>query len=404
MGSLRDKRASLSLGRRVGRQWPPRGPDDLDEERRARMRRDVLSKVRAQGPTLGDRVYIALSLLAAPAPYIVRAGVSLVLVGALVAGATVASADSLPDEPLYAVKTASEQLRLALAQTPEDRAAVWLSMAEHRLTEAERLALAGREPEALVATSAYGTQLAEAAAELAAIERLQANGPRVVARLKERLNEQQQRATDIAVLLRTGAAQSRSAPAFDTVASAPPPDATGTLSEQIAEHAAAVTDQVAAVAEQRAEEEQVVSEPATPLAAAPVAAPPAVVPERAEPAQRAPVAPAQETEEPQGVGNVTVPVQTEAPADATSAPEDAAEDGDAAEQTAEEDPDASPAATRKASSIGQELSEIQKRFKSAIEQIRKKQQEARDAVKKAKERGKKTPAPARSNTREDEDD
>jgi hypothetical protein len=387
----------------VGKHWPPRGPDDLDEERRARMRRDVLSHLRPRAPTFGDHAYAALSLLAAPAPYIVRAALSLVVVAALVATATVASADSLPDEPLYGVKVASEQLRLAIARTPEDRAAVWLSMAEHRLTEAERLALAGREPEALVAASAYGTQLAEAAAELAAIERLEAKGPSVVARLKERLAGQQARATDIAERLRTGAANARSAPAFDTVASAPPADPSGTLSELIAEHAAAVTDQVAAVAAQRAADEAV---PVPPTAAAvPAAAPAAPAPAVAPPAQRAtqpqrqqtPVrqAETQASAPPLGIGSVTAPDVTATPA-APAGP-------DATPSTASTATEERAAQTKRPG-IGQELSEIQKRFKDALEQIREKQKEAREAVKKAQERGKKTPDPARSRSVEADDD
>lgn len=369
------------------------------------MRREVLSKVRAQGPTFSDHLYVALSVLAAPAPYIVRAGVALVLVGALVASATVASADALPDEPLYGVKVASEQVRLTLAQTPEDRAAVWLSMAEHRLAEAERLAIAGREPEALVATSAYGTQLAEAAAELAAIERLQQNGPRVVARLKERLSAQQVRATDIAERLRRGNANARSAPAFDTVASAPPADPSGTLSELIAEHAASVTDQVAAVAAQRAEDEGAEAQAPAAAAPPPPAAAPATEPVRvpAQVARRQ--APSVRTAPPAGVGSVTDP--TVAAAAATTAPE--AEPAAPARGRAD-DPEratATPTATAP-SALGQQLSEIQKRFKAAIEQIKQQQKEAREAVKKAQERGKKTPDPARSKAvdedREERDD
>src|SRR5688500_6015560 len=248
------------------------------------MRRDVLARVEPRAPGFGDHLYNVLTVLAAPAPFIVRAAVSGVLVLSLVATASVASADALPDEPLYGLKVASEQVRLALAQSPEDRAAVRLSMAEHRLAEAERLAVAGREPEALVAASAYGTQLAEAAAELASIERLEVSGPTIVARLRERLADQQTRAADIAERLRTGTASAQSAPAFDTVASAPPADPSGTLAELIAEHAASVTDQVAAAAAQRAQDEGIGPAAVPPAPAAPVAvAPPARV-EQARPA------------------------------------------------------------------------------------------------------------------------
>jgi len=126
-----------------------KGPDDLDEAERARIRRRVLAVVPPR-PGIGDRAYGLLALLAAPAPHLVRAIVSFALVAGVVASATVASADALPDEPLYAMKIASEQLRLALAVSPEDRAAVELSMAQHRLAEAERLALSGSAPDVVV--------------------------------------------------------------------------------------------------------------------------------------------------------------------------------------------------------------------------------------------------------------
>lgn len=370
------------------------------------MRREVLARVEMRGPGFGDHAYAVLSVLAIPAPYIVRAAVTAVLVISLVATASVASADALPDEPLYGLKLASEQVRLALAQTPVDRAAVWLSMAEHRLAEAERLALAGREPEALVAASAYGTQLAEAAAELASIERLEAIGPSIVARLRERLDDQQARAADIAERLRTGTASARSAPAFDTVASAPPAEASGTISELIAEHAASVTDQVAAAAEQRAEDEGVSNESApAEVAAAPEPPPPPQAERRAVPASK-----------PQGVGNVTLPDPVpatapvaagepparedqgrsgEGPGDAEDADDGEGKDDDDAEETAK--PKRSPTTLEK-------LAEISEQWKAALEKIKHEQQKAREAQKKAKERGRKMPEPAGQRSRDGDGD
>ncbi|HUG01913.1 MAG TPA: DUF5667 domain-containing protein [Longimicrobiales bacterium] len=356
------------------------------------MRREVLARVEPRSPGFGDHLYNILTVLAAPAPYLVRAAVSGVLVISLLATASVASADALPDEPLYALKVASEQVRLALAQSPEDRAVVWLSMAEHRLAEAERLAVAGREPEALVAASAYGTQLAEAAAELASIERLQANGPTIVARLRARLADQQARASDIAERLRTGTASAQSAPAFDTVASAPPAEASGTISELIAEHAASVTDQVAAAAAQRAQDEGVEETAAEPTAAAPpvVEAPPArVAPARPATAPRV-APPAAAAAQSQGIGNVTLPDPTPV---ATAAAQ------------SEEGEDQGATATRKGTPTTLEkLAEVSRQWKAAIEKIKQQQQKAREAQQKAKERGKKTPPPAGQRSRDEDDD
>jgi hypothetical protein len=366
------------------------------------MRRDVLARVEPRSPGFGDHLYNVLTVLAAPAPYIVRAALSGVLVISLVATASVASADALPDEPLYGLKVASEQVRLALAQSPEDRAAVWLSMAEHRLAEAERLAVAGREPEALVAASAYGTQLAEAAAELASIERLRSSGPTIVARLRERLADQQARAADIAERLRTGITTAQSAPAFDTVASAPPAEASGTISELIAEHAASVTDQVAAAAAQRAQdegvEEEPIAEPAAPSAPVVEAPPARVAPARPATAPRV-APPAGAAAQPQGIGNVTLPDPT---AVATAAAQETAPSAPpAARSEGSEDATATPKGTP---TTLEKLAEVSRQWKAAIEKIREQQKQAREAQQKAKERGKKTPAPAGQRSRDEDDD
>ena len=252
-----------------------RGPDDLNDDERARIRYQVLSSLRGRETTLGDRVYDVVAFAALPAPHIVRAlAIATILVG-IVATATVASADSLPDDALYGMKLAGEQMRLALALSPEDRAAVELSMAEHRLKEAERLALDGRTSDALVATSSYGEHLATAAAALATIERLDPTAGPVVDRLRQRLVEQQRRAGDIATHLASDPG-SLTAPVFRTIASGAPLSAGGLpLSAQIAEHAAAVTEHIATEAQRIARGGQ------------PSVAPPPVDPSRS-PAARTP--------------------------------------------------------------------------------------------------------------------
>jgi hypothetical protein len=247
----------------VGTPWRPRGPDDLDEDQRARIRYQVMSGLRARKTSLADRVYDAAGILALPAPHIVRALVSAALVVAVVASATVASAESLPEEALYGVKLASEQIRLALAATPVDRAAVELSMAEHRLVEAERLASGGREIDALVATSTYGEHLANAAAALATVERVDPVALPVVDQLKQRLAEQQRRASEVAAYLAADPRSSNSAPVFLTVASNAPALPSGaSVAEGIAEHAANVADRIAVVAEQIAVAAEIAETPA----------------------------------------------------------------------------------------------------------------------------------------------
>jgi hypothetical protein len=229
-----------------------RGPDDLDEDQRARIRYQVLSSLRGRRTTLGDRVYDALALAALPAPHIVRALAAVTLILGIVAGATVASADSVPDDALYGVKLAGEQMRLALALAPEDRASVELSMAEHRLAEAELLALEGRTSDALVATSSYGEHLANAAAALATVERLDPRAGPVVDRLRQRLADQQKRAAAVAARLASDPG-SQTASVFRTIASVAPLSVGGLpLAAQIAEHAASVTERIASEAERLA--------------------------------------------------------------------------------------------------------------------------------------------------------
>jgi hypothetical protein len=73
----------------------------------------------------------------------------------IVAGAVAASANSLPDSPLYPVKGVLENARGAFAFSPADRLAYHLDLAQTRLTEAEamiarhRLDLAGNALDAL---------------------------------------------------------------------------------------------------------------------------------------------------------------------------------------------------------------------------------------------------------------
>lgn len=249
----------------------------LDPAARARMRRQVLAAVSPVQPTFVDGVMAVLAVLAKPAPSLVR-GLAILLAGAgLIASATVASADSLPDDALYGFKLAGEQLRLAIASTPEDRAAVDLSIASHRLDEAERLAAAGRADATIDMTAAYGLSLATAAAELAGVETLQPKLAPLVTQLQAQLRVQQDRVAATAVRLATDARTSGAAaalaaadprsekrlvapaadphPAADRPAPVADPRAgtdAATSAVRIADAAAAVTSRVVVVAQARA--------------------------------------------------------------------------------------------------------------------------------------------------------
>lgn len=256
LGEIRDpvRRDAVAAALRL-RNDDPR----LDPAARARMRRQILAAISPVRPTLLDGVMTVFAVLARPAPALLR-GLAVLLTGAgLLAGATVASADSLPDDPLYGFKLAGEQLRLAIASTPEDRAAVDLSIATHRLEEAERLAEAGRDDATIDMTAAYGVSLATAAAELASVETLQPRLATLVTQLQAQLRVQQDRVAISAVRLSADARTAGAAAALAAVAprnagdgarsavadSAPP-------AVKIADAAAAVTTRLAVVAETRA--------------------------------------------------------------------------------------------------------------------------------------------------------
>ena len=223
----------------------------LDPASRARMRNTVLAALEPAKPTIADRLYGVFAVLGKPAPLLVRSLVLLVVVSGLVGGATVASADSLPDDLLYGVKLAGEQLRLSVAVSPEDRASVELSIAEHRLDEAERLASAGREDDAIIATAAYGTSLGDAAADLASIESTDPRTAALVTQMQTTLGASQLRVATTATKL---AADPRTATTAEVLAAV---GATAVASKDspathIADLAAAITATLSTMASDRA--------------------------------------------------------------------------------------------------------------------------------------------------------
>ena len=243
LASIRD--AKLRDAVRVALRMHRNAPSSLDALARARMRERVLGSVRPRRPTIADRAAVALEMLARPAPYAVRGIAVVALCVATVAGATVAGADTLPNDPLYSLKLAGEDLRLTLALSAPDRAAVQLSIAEHRLAEAEALATSGRDEDALVASSTYSQQIAEAAAELAELEELRPEVVALVTQLDNRYNQQRSRVQLLATRLSGDPATQRSAEILAVVAA--PTLAPGLVGVQrIAETAAGVAEDLAA--------------------------------------------------------------------------------------------------------------------------------------------------------------
>jgi uncharacterized protein DUF5667 len=264
LDSIKDAklREAIRVALRI-HQNAPAAPDDYA---RLRMRARVLSQLDPRGPNLSDNAWLALELFGRPAPLIVRgvALAALLVVAGL--GASVAAADTLPDDLLYPVKVASEAVRLALAAVPDDRASVELSIAEHRLSEAEKLAASGRTSDALVASAMYSQHVASAAAELVP------NDSSAVARqLEATFAQQRDRAQQLATSLSSNTKSAAAAQILATIAK--PTVAPGvTVAERVAVTAAGVAQQLADVAEHDAAVATTLDARAAPLAASPTSA------------------------------------------------------------------------------------------------------------------------------------
>jgi len=224
----------------------------IDPASRARMRNTVLAALAPAKPTLADRLYGVFAVIGKPAPILVRALVIGFVIASMLGGATVASADSLPDDPLYGLKLAGEQLRLAVAVSPEDRAAVELSIAEHRLDEAQRLAANGREDDAIIATASYGSSLADAAAELASVESTDPGTAALVTQVRTSLAASLQRVAVTAARLAADPRTAATAEVLHAVAATSAPSQNSPAT-QIADQAAAITARLATFADEHAD-------------------------------------------------------------------------------------------------------------------------------------------------------
>jgi hypothetical protein len=144
--------------------------DRVNSRSRAALRSSVARQVgRGAAGELGGRIGAVRTFLRRPLWLVSRAA-AVLLVSTLGAGTAFATAEALPDDPLHEAKLATEQLRLSLAQSPEQRVVVELDIAGARLHEAVVLGTQGRDTSAEVAVSAYGEHLANAAATLQEIQ------------------------------------------------------------------------------------------------------------------------------------------------------------------------------------------------------------------------------------------
>lgn len=246
LSTIRDpaQREAVRLALRLHKE----AADQPDAYTRIRMRARVLGRLDAHRPTLRDHAWTALELIARPAPYIVRGLALASVLLCLGMGAIVASADTLPDDLLYPLKLSAETVRLALADSPSDRAVIEASIAEHRLHEAERLATSGRATDALVASAMYSQHIASAAADLAP-----AATSDLARQLESRFDADRARAQALAATLSTNATSARAARVLEMIAKPTAvPGETGVV--RVASTAAGVVEQLVQVAEETASE------------------------------------------------------------------------------------------------------------------------------------------------------
>jgi hypothetical protein len=249
ISEIRDRqlRETVRLALRLHKD-PFNGPDAAA---RNRMRSRVLGSLRPRRPSLGDRVFLLFTLLAKPTPYAFRGIAMALVVVTFAGGAMVASASALPEDALYPVKLATEQVRLALASAPEDRAIVQLSIAEHRLAEATTLAEQGDDDDAVIATSAYTEYVASAAAGLAQLETVDAKTAELVAQMQARLREHRAAAASAASRLGAKPSTANAGAVLAAVASSAPVPSDLTPAAAIAADAASTAEGVASVAERK---------------------------------------------------------------------------------------------------------------------------------------------------------
>jgi uncharacterized protein DUF5667 len=227
---------------------PYSGPD---AKARSRIRSRVFQTLRPRPASLADRIVITFELLAKPAPYAMRFFAIAIIVVCIGASTALVSAGTVADDPLYSVKLASEQMRLALAATPEDRAIVELSIAEHRLAEAATLATGGYDDDVIVATSEYGEHLANAAAELAQVELSAPETATLVVQLQQKIDEHRATAAAVSTRLAADPSTAPAAAALAVLATTNAPSQNLSPAAAIAEQAADAADRAATVAEQK---------------------------------------------------------------------------------------------------------------------------------------------------------
>lgn len=121
--------------------------------------------------------------------------------------ANVAAQAAQPGDPLYGLKTAIEQVQVAAAVRPENRAQVRLEIAAKRLTEVDKALDAGRIEVAQVAAASYATAMSDAARDIQSAP----PNPTRHAALREEIQEYVERERAVSAKARARGAESTQA-------------------------------------------------------------------------------------------------------------------------------------------------------------------------------------------------
>src|SRR2546423_10129583 len=120
-----------------------------DSRTRSRIRSRVLFGLQPRGATILDRLAVAFELLGRPTPYAMRVLAGGLVVAVIAAATALVSAGSVANDALYSVQVTSEQMRLPPPTSPEGRAGVGPSIAEHPPPAATAPAALGNPDDAL---------------------------------------------------------------------------------------------------------------------------------------------------------------------------------------------------------------------------------------------------------------
>jgi hypothetical protein len=110
-------------------------PPPPDYRFKLRARNSMLTAAARRRTPLGRRLFQTL----VPRPALLRVSLALALVAILVTGVGALASNSLPGDPLYAVKVGLEQAQMAVTLDPTGREQLRLRLAEERLSEAHRI-------------------------------------------------------------------------------------------------------------------------------------------------------------------------------------------------------------------------------------------------------------------------